>query len=774
MARKNRKQRHLFEEILEVLNNTPGKAWNYKQLGAALGITDQDERQALIVLLDDFTKKGLAEEVERGKFRSKTSSRIVAGRIDMTQSGAAYLIPEDGGDDVFIAARFTNGSFHGDVVKAKVFNRKRGDGREEGEVIDIVTRARTEFVGTLHIEARVAFFVPDNRKLPDFLIPKDKIGKATEGQKVIVKLTSWDDPSDLPHGEVSSVLGMPGDNNTEMNAIMVEYGLPWKFPADVEKVADRIPTEITEAEIARRRDFRKITTFTIDPVDAKDFDDALSVRKLENGHWEIGVHIADVSHYMKPGTIIDKEAVERATSVYLVDRVVPMLPEILSNFVCSLRPNEDKLTFSAVFELDENAKIHNEWFGRTVIHSVRRYAYEEVQEILEGKPGDYREELLLLDKLAKQLRDERMKNGSITFDREEVKFHLDADGNPTGVYFKVMKDSNQLIEDFMLLANRRVAEYVTLRRKAGDTAEKNKKIVHDLRRPYVYRVHPAPDPQRVKEFSEFVGTFGYKLQTGNEQLISRSLNKLLADVKDKPEANMIETLAIRSMAKAIYTTDNVGHYGLGFKYYTHFTSPIRRYPDVLAHRLLQFYLDTDAGRKSEENLLEQNELEHLCKHSSDREKVAAEAERASIKYKQVQFLQDKIGGLFDGIISGVTEFGFFVELSESKCEGMVHIRTLTDDRYFFEQERYCMRGLKTGKTFSLGDKVRIIVKTADLVKKQLDFELAGMPAKPLGGSGSGFRITGGWDETKPRKSGGKNDKGNRPKSGKGKGSGKRR
>jgi ribonuclease R len=773
MARKNRKQRHLFEEILEVLNNTPGKAWNYKQLGAALGITDQDERQALIVLLDDFTKKGLAEEVERGKFRSKTSSRIVAGRIDMTQSGAAYLIPEDGGDDVFIAARFTNGSFHGDVVKAKVFNRKRGDGREEGEVIDIVTRARTEFVGTLHIEARVAFFVPDNRKLPDFLIPKDKIGKATEGQKVIVKLTSWDDPSDLPHGEVTSVLGMPGDNNTEMNAIMVEYGLPWKFPADVEKIADRIPTEITEAEIARRRDFRKITTFTIDPVDAKDFDDALSVRKLENGNWEVGVHIADVSHYMKPGTIIDKEAVERATSVYLVDRVVPMLPEILSNFVCSLRPNEDKLTFSAVFELDENAKIHNEWFGRTIIHSVRRYAYEEVQEILEGKPGDYREELLLLDKLAKLLRDERMKNGSITFDREEVKFHLDADGNPTGVYFKVMKDSNQLIEDFMLLANRRVAEYVTLRRKAGDTAEKSKKIVHDLRRPYVYRVHPAPDPQRVKEFSDFVGTFGYKLQTGNEQMISRSLNKLLADVKDKPEANMIETLAIRSMAKAIYTTDNVGHYGLGFKYYTHFTSPIRRYPDVLAHRLLQFYLDTDAGRKSEESLLEQNELEHLCKHSSDREKVAAEAERASIKYKQVQFLQDKIGGLFDGIISGVTEFGFFVELSESKCEGMVHIRTLTDDRYFFEQERYCMRGLKTGKTFSLGDKVRIIVKTADLVKKQLDFELAGMPAKPTGSS-SGFRITGDWDETKPRKSGGKNDKGNRPKSGKGKTGGKRR
>lgn len=774
MAKKNRKQRHLFEDILEVLNSHPGKAWNYKQLGAALGITEQEERQALIVLLDDFTKKGLAEEVERGKFRSKTSSRLITGRVDMTQSGAAYVIPEEGGEDIFVPARFTNGAFHGDIVSAKVFHRKRGDGREEGEIIDIVTRARTEFVGTLHIEPRVAFLVPDNRKLPDFLIPKDKIGKAAEGQKVVVKLTAWDDPSDLPHGEVVAVLGNAGDNNTEMHAIMVEYGLPWKFPADVEKMADRIPTEITEEEIAKRRDFRKVTTFTIDPVDAKDFDDALSVRKLENGHWEVGVHIADVSHYMKPGSIIDKEAVERATSVYLVDRVVPMLPEILSNFVCSLRPNEDKLTFSAVFELDENAQIHNEWFGRTVIHSVRRYAYEEVQEILEGKPGDFRDELLLLDKLAKKLRDERMKNGSITFDREEVKFHLDEQGNPTGVYFKVMKDSNQLIEDFMLLANRRVAEFVTLRRRVGETAADKKKQVHDLRRPYVYRVHAAPDPQRVKEFSEFVGTFGYKLQTGNEQLISRSLNKLLSDVKDKPEANMIETLAIRAMAKAIYTTDNIGHYGLGFKYYTHFTSPIRRYPDVLAHRLLQYYLDADAGRKSDEAPMDSAALEQLCKHSSDREKMAADAERSSIKYKQVQFLQDKIGGLFDGIVSGVTEFGFFVELAESKCEGMVHIRTLTDDRYFFEQERYCLRGVRSGRTFSLGDKVRIVVKTADLIKKQLDFELADMPAKATSGSGSGFRITGGWDETKPRRSGGKNDKGNRPKSGKGKTGGKRR
>jgi ribonuclease R len=723
MARKRNRPVPLFEEVLDVLNNSPGKAWNYKQLAAALGINDNDERQVLIGLLQTFVIKGLAEEVELGKFRSKTSARFVEGKVDTTQNGAAYVIPDEG-KDIYIPARYTNGALHGDRVKVKVFSRKNSGTKEEGEIIDIVTRARTEFVGTLHIEPRIAFLEPDNRKIPDMLIPKDRIGKAKSGQKVVVRMTSWEDFSDLPHAEVVAVLGEPGDNNTEMNAIMIEFGLPYKFPKDIEKIMDRIPVEITPEEVAKRRDFRGITTFTIDPVDAKDFDDALSVRQLENGHYEIGVHIADVSHYLKPGSLLDKEAVERGTSVYLVDRVVPMLPELLSNFVCSLRPDEDKLTFSAVFELDDQAKIHTEWFGRTVIRSTRRFAYEQVQEVLEGKTEDaLKPELLLLDKLAKQLRKERLSNGAITFDREEVKFHLDEHGNPTGVYFKVMKDANQLIEDFMLLANRRVAEYVTLNRKTVDAPDKNKSQSHDLRRPFVYRVHASPDPQRVKEFSSFVSTFGYKLQTGNDQLVTHSLNKLLHDVQGKPEANMIETLAIRAMAKAIYTTDNIGHYGLGFRYYTHFTSPIRRYPDVMAHRLLQYYLDRDNG-KIQDPPQEKNELEQLCKHSSDREKVAAEAERASIRYKQVQFLQDKVGGLFDGIVSGVTEFGFFVELAENKCEGMVHVRSLTDDRYYFDQDHYCLRGARSGKTYSLGAKVRVIVKNADLVKKQLDFVLA--------------------------------------------------
>lgn len=723
MGRKNNRTTPLFESILDVLNNSPGKAWNYKQLGSALGITEKEERQTLIILLQDFVKKGLVEEVDLGKFRSKTAARFIEGKVDMTQTGAAYIIPEGDENDVYIPARYTNGALHGDWVKVKIFSRKNSGTKDEGEIIDVIKRARTEFVGTLRIEPRIAFLEPDNRKLPDMLIPKDKIGKAKNGQKVVVRMTSWEDVSDLPNAEVITILGDPGDNNTEMNAIMVEFGLPYKFPADVEKIAGLIPTEITADEISKRRDFRGITTFTIDPVDAKDFDDALSVRKLENGHFEIGVHIADVSHYLKPGSMLDKEAVDRATSVYLVDRVVPMLPEILSNFVCSLRPDEDKLTFSAVFELDDHAKIHNEWFGRTVIRSVRRFAYEQVQEVLEGAESDLKSEILLLDKLAKQLRKERLSNGAITFEREEVKFHLDEQGNPTGVYFKVMKDANQLIEDFMLLANRRVAEYVTLNRKAGDTPEKIKQQPNDLRRPFVYRIHASPDPQRVKEFSNFIRTFGYKMQTSNDQMVATSLNKLLHDVQGKPEANMIETLAIRTMAKAIYTTDNIGHYGLGFRYYTHFTSPIRRYPDVLAHRLLQYYLDRENGR-TQDPPQEKNELEQLCKHSSDREKMAAEAERASIRYKQVQFLQDKVGGLFDGIVSGVTEYGFFVELAENKCEGMVHVRSLTDDRYFFEQERYCLRGSRSGKTYSLGDKVRVIVKNADLVKKQLDFVLA--------------------------------------------------
>lgn len=743
------KQPFLFEEVLAVLNKNGGKALNYKQIAAALNLTDKTERSLLSSLLIDLAKKGLIEEVEIGKYRGKSGPKSLEGVIDITHSGMAFVQSTDMPEEICIAPYNTNGAMHGDKVKVKIFAKKRSDGRPEGEVLDVLQRARTEFAGTIRIESRVAFVTPDNKKFRDFLIPKDKIGKALDGQKVVVKLTDWEDFSDLPHGEVIKVLGDVGNNDTEINAIMVEYGLPYEFPKDVEKVAELLPTEITKDEIAKRRDFRNITTFTIDPFDAKDFDDAISVKKLENGNWEIGVHIADVSHYVKPGSILDKEGLTRATSVYLVDRVVPMLPEILSNNVCSLRPKEEKLTFSAVFELNEEAEVVKEWFGRTIINSDRRFTYEEVQEILEGKEGDFKTEIHLLDTLAKKLRAARMKNGSITFEREEVKFHLDENGNPTGVYFKVMKDSNQLIEDFMLLANRRVAEYVTLARKAGEVGPSTGSgRKPDMRRPFVYRVHASPSPQKVLEFSTFVATFGYKMNSGNDKSVSSSLNKLLKDVQGKPEANMIETLAIRTMAKAIYTTENIGHYGLGFHYYTHFTSPIRRYPDVMAHRLLQYYIDADAG-KNVGKPADQNELEQECKHCSEREKAAAEAERASIKYKQVQFLQDKIGQEFDGIVSGVTEFGFFVELEGNKCEGMVHVRNLHDDRYVFEAEKYCMRGLRTGKIISLGDKVRVKIKSADLIKKQIDFEIAGEIEKRDGGQGTrdGGKYAGKFSET---------------------------
>lgn len=719
MARKGKKQgRLLFEEIVKLLESSPGKSWNYKQVASELKVHSHDDRVILQELLEDLAGKGVIEQVDRGKYRIKSGDRVITGIIDMTASGAAYVSSPDVEKDVFIAARNTYGSLHGDTVAVRLFRRKKSTSQEEGEVAEIVKRARTDFVATLEVENRVAFGITDNKKYPDFIIQKDKIGKAKHGQKVVVRLTSWEDYSDLPQGEVVAVLGEPGDNNTEINAIMVEFGLPYEFPKDVERVASLIPIEITKEEIAKRRDFRSTLTFTIDPFDAKDFDDALSIKKLENGHWEIGVHIADVSHYLLPDTLLDKEAIDRATSVYLVDRVVPMLPEVLSNFVCSLRPNEEKLTFSAVFDMDDEGKIHREWFGRTIINSARRFTYEEVQEMIEGGDGDHKNEILILDSLAKKLRADRLKKGSITFDKEEVKFHLDENGNPTGVYFKVMKDSNQLIEDFMLLANRRVAEYVSLQRRAGE--EKKKQV--DNRRPYVYRVHATPNPDKVEEFSNFVGTFGYKLNAGSDSAIALSLNKLLKDVQGKPEANLIETLAVRTMSKAIYSTNNIGHYGLGFQYYTHFTSPIRRYPDVLAHRLLQLYLDRDAG-KTKDLPPDIEALEDECKHCSEREKLAAEAERASIKYKQVQFLQDKVGQIFPALISGVTEFGFFAELEGNKCEGMVHIRNLRDDRYYFEQESYSLRGSRTGNVYMLGDTVYVRIKSADLIKKQIDFEL---------------------------------------------------
>ena len=713
--KKGLKKSYLFEDIIKVLSLHPAKALNYKQIAAELNIVDHSQRLLISTVLSELKHSGNVNEPERGKFKINTPEIFISGKVDMTSTGTAYIVSEESSTDVFINPKKTLNALNGDYVKVRLFPSRKG--KKEGEIIEIIERAKTEFVGTIQMSPRFAFLVPSNNKIHiDIYIPLEKLNGAKDGQKAIAKIVEWPKNGVNPIGEIIDVLGNVGENNTEMHAILAEYGLPYEFPKDVERSADLIPIEITSEEITKRRDFRAITTFTIDPVDAKDFDDALSIRKLPNGNWEIGVHIADVSHYVKPESMIDKEATSRATSVYLVDRVVPMLPEILSNNVCSLRPNEDKLCFSAVFEMTDEAEIVNEWFGRTIINSDRRFTYEEAQQIIETEEGEYNKEILNLDRLAKILRTNRFKKGSIAFEKMEVKFHLDEVGNPTGVYFKTSKDSNQLIEDFMLLANRKVAEFVG---KKSNTKE-SKSTSLESQRPFVYRVHDKPNPDKLNSFAEFVAKFGYKINVKNDRMVADSMNNLLKEVNQKKEAGMIELLAIRTMAKAIYTTKNIGHYGLGFEFYTHFTSPIRRYPDVMVHRLLQHYMD---GGKNPDI----DKLEEQCKHSSDMEKLAADAERSSIKYKQVQYLSDKIGEEFDGTISGVTEWGIFVEIIENHCEGMIRIRDLTDDNYYFDEDNYCLRGRKYGKVLTLGDLVRIEIKRADLVKKQLDFKLIEVP-----------------------------------------------
>ncbi len=723
-SKQTKPSKYLFEDVLKALNNNPSRAYNYKQIASLLHIEDHAEKQLLNAILSKLTEQNLVKEVERGKYQATKSGTTITGKVDMTQSGSAFIISTESEKDIFVSNRKTLNAYNGDMVRVLVYPQD-GSRRPEGEIVEIVTRAKEEFVGTLQVSANFAFLVPDNSKTgTDIYIPLDKIGTAKNGQKVIAHVTDWATRGHNPIGEVTRVLGNAGEHETEIHAILAEFGLPYEFPKDVEKFADLLPVKISDSERAKRRDFREITTFTIDPHDAKDFDDALSIRKMENGNWEIGVHIADVSHYVKPGNILDKEALDRATSVYLVDRVVPMLPEILSNNICSLRPNEEKLCFSAVFEMTDEAVVLNEWFGRTIIYSDRRFSYEEVQAVIENGKGDYHDEIMTLDKLAKKLRAERFKKGSIAFDKLEVKFHLDENANPTGVYFKEMKDSNKLIEDFMLLANRKVAEYVGKPRNEKGK-DKNKegldKKKHNSRF-FVYRVHDTPNEDKLELLSTFVTRFGYRLKTNSDKAIAESMNTMLKEVHGKPESGMIETLAVRCMSKAVYTTNNIGHYGLGFDYYSHFTSPIRRYPDILAHRLLQHYLDLDAGIDSKAYLTEE-ELEAECKHSSEREKLAADAERASIKYKQVQYLKDKIGVEFDGIVSGVTEWGLFVEITENHCEGMVRIREMKDDTYFFDEDNYCLRGRKASNVYTLGDAVRIEVKGADLAKKQLDFIL---------------------------------------------------
>ena len=639
---------------------------------------------------------------EKEKYNSKSSERVyITGTVDMTRMGSGFISSDDIEDDVFVSAKNLNTALHGDKVKVSLYTTRKG-ARPEGEVVEIIERWRTSFVGTVEIMPNFAFLMPENKNMPfDLYIPLSKLNGAKQGQKAVARVTDWNPRSKNPVAEIINVLGDPGLHSTEMHAILAEFELPYQFTEEVESDAEKIRSEITGEDIKERRDFRNVPTFTVDPADARDFDDALSLQQLENGNWEAGVHIADVTHYVRPGSLTVEEAKQRATSVYLVDRVVPMLPERLSNNICSLNPSEDKLTYSAVFELNDKSEVLNEWFGRTIINSNRRFSYSEAQYVIDTGEGEMKDQILLLHRLAQQLRTKRFAFGAFSFERIEVQFDLDDEGRPLGVRFRDMGTANQMIEEFMLLANRRVAEYV------------GKKI---RGKTFVYRIHDKPDPEKISNFRQFITRFGYKL-TADENNLPKAMNRLMEEVSGRSEQNIIETIALRSMAKAVYSTNNIGHYGLAFKYYTHFTSPIRRYPDMMVHRLLTAYLD-------KENPGSQEKYEKLCDHSSKMERLANDAERASVKYKQVEFMSDKTGQVFDGVISGVTEWGIYVEIIENQCEGMVSVRDLTDDYYEYDEENYCIKGRITGKLYTLGDRVKVEVVKADMQKKQLDYKFA--------------------------------------------------
>jgi ribonuclease R len=696
----------LTQMISDIFNKNKNVALNYKQVAAKLNLTDRAAIDTISEILKEQVNKGLLVQPERGKFRLKDLKTFVIGTVDMTADGSAFIVPDDEFEkDIFVAPRKLKNALNGDKVKVYVFAKKTSGRKNEGEIVEIISRLKTDFIGVAKISERFAFVIPDDRKMHhDIFVPLSDINGAKNGQKVQVGITDWPEGAKNPIGKIINVLGTQGENDTEMNAILAQYGFPLSFPEAVEKEANAIPETVSEADLKGRKDFRDTVTFTIDPADAKDFDDAISFKKLPNGNYEIGVHIADVSHYVLPKSNLDKEAYERATSVYLVDRVIPMLPERLSNGVCSLRPNEDKLCFAAVFELDEEAEIQNQWFGRTAIHSNRRFSYEEAQEVIEEKAGDYVDELLKLNELAYKLRDRKFKNGAISFESTEVKFKLDERGKPIGVYVKERKDAHKLIEDFMLLANRKVAEFIA---KKGKGKQKYT---------FVYRSHDSPNLENLNNFAMFASRFGYKINTKTDRDIAKSLNYLMEDVEGKKEQNMLTQLAIRSMAKAIYTTKKTSHYGLAFDHYTHFTSPIRRYPDVMVHRLLALYLD--GGKSANEE-----EYETASSHSSAMEKRAADAERASIKYKQAEYLEDNIGNIYTGIISGVTEWGMYVEITENKCEGMIRLRDITDDFYVLDEKNYCIVGQRKHKKYQLGDEVQIKVKKVDLSKRQIDFSL---------------------------------------------------
>ena len=720
---KNHQKNTLVKGIFTVLEQSASESFTYKDIAQKLNITDATNRNTLIKKLVSLKEQRRILEPTKGFYQAvqkDQTKQYHEGRVDITGKGNAYIIIEGFDDDIFIPINKLKKAFHKDTVEVYIYPRRKGK-KLEGEIMSVVKRFKESFVGIIEIQERFAFVrMSDFRMYTDFFIPQNAFNGAKDGDKVVVEMAKWEDNSSSPEGRITQVLGTPGEHNTEIHAILAAYGLPYEFPFEVTEFANQIDTSIKASEIAKRRDMRDVLTFTIDPKDAKDFDDALSFQILDNGHYEIGIHIADVSHYLEEGTILDDEAFERATSVYLVDRVVPMLPEVLSNEACSLRPHEEKYTFSAIFEINEDARVISEWFGRTVINSNERFAYEEAQHIIETGSveipreisireeaytvsNEIKEATIIMDRLAKLMRARRMNDGAISFDKVEVRFELDSKFNPTSVFFKESKDANKLIEEFMLLANKQVAAFIGKQKPE---------------KPFVYRIHNEPDEDKLMALQGVVSRFGHQLDFKSSKTMSQSLNTLLKNVKGKKEQNLVDTLAIRSMSKAVYTTNNIGHYGLAFDYYSHFTSPIRRYPDVMVHRLLQHYLDGATTTEKEK-------IEKKCKHSSDMEGLAANAERESIKYMQIKFMEDHQDQEFIGVISGVTEWGMYVEIIDNKCEGMVRIRDIKGDYYAFDAKNYAIVGERKNKIFTLGDEVVVMVKSTDLEKRHLDFTLIG-------------------------------------------------
>ncbi|MBO4282974.1 MAG: ribonuclease R [Bacteroidales bacterium] len=716
MTRRSRKKktedRTYEQRILEVYAKAPYQPFNYKQLSAKLNITEKEERARIREAVEQLLASSVLVAANRGKYKlnpihlEADERKVIQGTISMKQTGKAYLLPENPDlEDIFIAANNTGKALNGDKVKVHLFPSRRGK-RPEGRVVEVVKRGKQRYVGTIRISKNIAYFVFDDIGISfSALVPKESLCHAKDGQKVVVKLSEWPDNMRNPVVEVTRVLGFPGDNEVEMMSILLDQNFTNEFSAQVEKEAASLPVEIPEKEYQSRRDFRQTWTITIDPADAKDFDDAISYKALGDGNCQIGVHIADVSYYVRPNTAIDAEAADRATSVYLVDRTIPMLPEKLCNQVCSLRPHEDKLCFSVVFVMDAKGKILKQWLGRTVIHSDHRYNYDEVQQVIETQEGECKEQLLALDRMAKILRKARLEKGAIQFGSEEVKFVLDEQGHPIDVYIREQKDAHRLVEEFMLLANKKVAEFV------GKVPQQTEA------KAFVYRVHDQPLEEKIGHFNQFIGKFGYSLRMQSRKGLANSMNELFHEVEGKGEQHLIEQLALRTMQRAVYSTQNIGHYGLGFKYYTHFTSPIRRYPDLMVHRLLARYMD---GKPSADKDL----LEEKCRHASDMEQRATEAERNSIKYKQAEYLADKVGQVFDGLISGVSKWGIWVQLDGSKCEGMVSVKSLNDDFYYLDEENYRYIGQRHGRIYQLGRPAKVLLKDVDLARRQINFQFA--------------------------------------------------